>query len=171
MKVNTTYSNNIPKLVEYIGSGNWRVRWNIEEYTETIMEDENPITGYKYEEVEFKRKPTLDEIKNVILNWFNSKIDENILSGCVWNAIPVWLSAENQFNYKAAYDLAVQTQGGNLPVTFKFGDSMNPIYYTFNTTEDLFSFYIFCIMYIQTVLEKGWKEKDSFDFSVYEKYL
>ena len=42
--------------------------------------------------------------------------------------MPVWLSSENQFNYKAAYDLAVQTGGATLPVTFKFGtDEVPPI--------------------------------------------
>ena len=170
MKVNTTYSNNIPKLVEYIGSGNWRVRWNIEEYTETRMEDENPITGYKYKEVEFKHKPTIEEIKEIILNWFNTDIDLRILSGCIWNEISVWLSSENQFNYKAAYDLAVQTNGANLPVVFKFGDK-NPIYYEFKTVDELTGFYIHCISYIQKVLEQGWVEKDGFDFSVYETLI
>ena len=28
----------------------------------------------------------------------------------------IWLSSENQFNYKVAYDLALQTNGANLPI-------------------------------------------------------
>jgi hypothetical protein len=40
--------------------------------------------------------------------------------------MPVWLSTENQFNYKAAFDLATQTGGKSLPVTFKFGSTNNP---------------------------------------------
>ena len=54
----------------------------------------------------------------------NARTDEKIISGLVWTtrpggAIPVWLSTENQFNFKSAYDLAVQKV---LPVTFKMGE-------------------------------------------------
>ena len=42
----------------------------------------------------------------------NDERDEKIVSGFVWRDMQVWLSSENQFNYKAAYDLAVQTKGG-----------------------------------------------------------
>ena len=39
-----------------------------------------------------------------------------------------------------AYDLAVQTNGVSLPVTFKFGDNDNPVYYKFTTLEELTDF-------------------------------
>jgi hypothetical protein len=55
--------------------------------------------------------------------------------------MPVWLSSENQFNYKAAYDLAVQTGGATLPVTFKFGTDEVPQYREFVTLEELTDFY------------------------------
>ena len=40
----------------------------------------------------------------------------------IWNNKRIWLSSENQFNYKVAYDLALQTNGANLPIIFKFGE-------------------------------------------------
>ncbi|OKZ27935.1 MAG: hypothetical protein BHV68_23435 [Bacteroidales bacterium 43_8] len=77
----------------------WRVRWDIEERDGMAT----------YEEAEFDRRPTLEEIKTAVLASYNARIDEAIRSGFRWEETPVWLSAENQFNYKAAFDLAVQT--------------------------------------------------------------
>ena len=98
-------------------------------------------------------------------------MDNEIYSGFVWNGYSVWLSTENQFNYKAAYDLAVQTGGSSLPVTFKFGSDDNPQYYKFNTVEELSDFYTKSVGYIQDVLQRGWARKDGFDFSKYQEEL
>jgi hypothetical protein len=68
----------------------------------------------------------------------------------------VWLSTENQFNYKAAYDLAVQTQGATLPVMFKFGTTDKPVYYTFEDMETFTDFYTKAIHYVNTNLSEGW---------------
>ena len=69
-------------------------------------------------EEEFGHKPTDEEIRTLVMSWYNSQTDAAILSGFAYNGAPVWLSTENQYNYKAAYDLAVQTGGETLPVTF-----------------------------------------------------
>lgn len=106
-------------------------------------------------------------INSFILSWYNSEIDKKIVSGFVWKEMPIWLSSENQFNYKAAYDLAV-TFGGNLPCVFKFGTTDNPIYYEFQTTEDLSDFYLSAMSYINKTLAEGWIQKDSIDWSVYD---
>ena len=91
-------------------------------------------------------------------------------SGFVWRDIPVWLSIENQFNYKAAYDLAVQTNGQLLP-TFKFGTTESPVYHKFESLEDLRDFYISAISYVTDTLATGWKTKDKIDWTVYEDLL
>ena len=116
----------------------------------------------------FDHKPTLYEIKETILGAYNSEVDDKILNNFSWNGMPVWLSSENQFNYKAAYDLAVQTQGESLPVTFKFGSTEEPVYYTFTNLEELSQFYMAAINFINTTLSDGWVKKDSIDWSVYE---
>ena len=110
-------------------------------------------------------------MKGIVLDAMNKEVDQKILSGFVWKEMSVWLSTENQFNYKAAYDLAVMSQGKSLPVTFKFGSTDNPVYYTFETLDDISDFYISAMTYINTCLAEGWKLKDSIDWSVYEEAL
>ena len=135
----------------------WRIRWD-------IQEQENGSATYM--EAEFKHKPSEDEIKQTVLGWFNEQIDIVILSGFEWDDMPVWLSSENQFNYKAAYDLAVQTDGATLPVTFKFGNE-EPCYHTFDTVEELTDFYTKAMLHIQHTLADGWKKKDAFNVEQY----
>ena len=129
-----------------------------------ITEEED---GISYEEYEFNHKPSLDEIKDVILDYYNSKIDETIISGFIWNEMQIWLTTENQFNYKATFDLAMQTNGSNLPIVFKFGTTSEPIYYSFTTIEELNDFYTKAIAYINATLKIGWNEKDAIDWTLY----
>ncbi len=135
----------------------WRVRWDIEEKDGAAS----------YEEAEFDHRPQMDEVLEVLRNWYNAKTEGLIRTGFVWEKIPVWLSVENQVNYKAAFDLAVQTEGANLPVVFKFGTDEKPVYRTFATTDDLRDFYTAMVSYIQTTLEAGWKEKEAIDVGKY----
>lgn len=116
-------------------------------------------------------KPSIDEVKTFILEVINEKTDKKILSGFVWRDMPVWLSSENQFNYKAAYDLAVMSEGKTLPVTFKFGSTEEPKYYTFESLDELTDFYLRAMDYISKTLADGWRKKDSIDWGEYEKAL
>lgn len=147
-------------LVECINpiTDKWMVLWD----------EQNEGDSVSYQAETFTHKPTIAEIKDTILDWYNKKIDQEILTGFVWKGIPVWLSMENQFNYKAAYDLAVQTNGANLPQVFKFGDTSNPIYYKFETVEDITDFYIKARTYINQVLAIGWEKKDSINWDDYK---
>jgi hypothetical protein len=76
----------------------------------------------------------------------------------------IWLSSENQFNYKSAYDLAIQTNGDSLPVKFKFNDNENVTYYVFENIKDFSDFYLSAIKYIQQCLEDGWVKKDNINW-------
>lgn len=154
------------------------IRWNYQPETNKVHQI-NELTGeeeiikqesdYATWIIEiFHYKPTLNQLKNLILDWYNKEIDRKILQGFTWNDMKIWLSTENQFNYKAAYDLAVQTNGSNLPIIFKFGTTDNPIYYTFETLEDLTNFYTSAMSYINTTLVEGWKEKDNIDWESYK---
>ena len=118
----------------------------------------------------FRNKPSLSQIKEFILTEINKRTDRLILSGFVWKGVPVWLSMENQLNYKTAYDLAVQTNGQVLP-TFKFGTTESPVYYKFESLEDLKDFYISAMSYVTDTLATGWQEKDKIDWTVYEDLL
>lgn len=116
-------------------------------------------TGYDYRQ-RFNSKPTAKDVEEIIKAHINSLTDAKILSGFTWRGMPVWLSQENQFNYKVAYDLAVQTEGANLPVKFKFGTDDNPQYFTFESVDDISDFFIQSVQFVNTVLNDGWNEKE-----------
>lgn len=136
----------------------WKIRWNITEKEDGSAE---------WLEVDFDHKPSGTEIRNVINGYQNEQVDAKILSGFRWNDMPVWLSTENQFNYKASFDLAVQTNGGSLPVRFKFGTDAIPLYHDFTTIEELTDFYMGAMAFINTTLQEGWQAKDSIDLTLY----
>lgn len=148
-------------ILEKIGN-TYYVRWDYKE------ESEEEVT---YNEIHFPFKPTINIIQDTILGIENSKIDNKILSGFIWNNMSVWLSSENQFNYKVAYDLSVQTNGANLPITFKFGDKENPVYHVFSTVEELTDFYTKAVNYVNETLKEGWTEKDLIPWKDYEELL
>ena len=89
--------------------------------------------GFDYRHT-FNHIPTREEVAKVINDHVNDLTDKKILSGFVWNGESVWLSTENQFNFKAAFDVAVQTGGATLPIKFKLGEDENgePVYYVFD---------------------------------------
>lgn len=138
----------------------WRVRWDIQ----PKEDNENIVT---YMEEDFDHRPTDEEIKSLVIGWYNKQIYNAILMGMTYNGVQVWLSQENQFNYKAAYDLAVQTGGKTLPVVFKLGTEERPVYRQFATLNELSNFYNQATSHIQNTLAKGWKTKDSIDFTKY----
>ena len=123
------------KLIECVSPARnrWRIRWD-------VQEREDGSASYMEE-----------------------GFDREILSGFLYEGMPVWLSSENQFNYKAAYDLAVQTGGATLPVTFKFGTDEVPQYREFVTLEELTDFYTKAMKHVQDTLSDGWRKKDAFD--------
>lgn len=154
-----------PRIRKYV------VRWDIKPYYQHVEGKGEILQGVDYYEKWFNHKPQIEEIKNEIISQMNEMIDEKIVSGFSWKDMPIWLSTENQFNYKAAYDLAVQTQGATLPVTFKFGTTDAPVYYKFETVTDLTDFYIKAMTYINETLNEGWMKKDSIDWTEYIKLL
>ena len=156
------------KLVECINpyTNKWIVLWDTKK---EITERGEEITSHMSEV--FNHKPTIEEIKNTILSWYNSVIENSITSSYVWQDIPVWISKENQLNFKIHYDLEMQSNGESLPIIFKLGTMDNPVYYEFKSLDELSSFYTGAIRHIQTVLSKGWEWKDSIDWSIYEILL
>lgn len=124
--------------------------------------------GFDYRQT-FDHKPTEKEIRDVIIAQINANTDEKILTGFVWQDKSVWLSTENEFNFKAAYDLAVQTGGMTLPVKFKLGEDSSglPVYHTFTELEEFTDFYTKAIAYVNRTLNEGWVEKDSIDMTCF----
>lgn len=121
--------------------------------------------GYDYRHT-FDHYPTKEELMAVINEQVNADTDEKILNGYIWDGKHVYLSTENQFNFKAAYDLAAMSGGSILPIKFKLGEDSegNPVYHTFSTLEEFTSFYTGAIAFVQTTLNEGWIVKDSVDY-------
>lgn len=134
--------------------GKWRIRWD-------VQKREDGSTDYMEEE--FDHRPSDEEIKETVIDWYNNQTDRAILSGFSYEGNTVWLSTENQFNNKAAYDLARQSNGATLPVKFKFDSDEKPVYRVFENMKDLTDFYTKAMRYILETLDTGWKKKDAFD--------
>ena len=132
-------------------------------------DSEDEEVGYNYRE-RFDYKPAADEIKAIIISLINKQTDEKILSGFKWNGINVWLSTENQINFKAAYDLAVQTNGTLLPVRFKLGEDAEgtPVYYTFTDIDTFTEFYVGAVNHITSCIKDGWNEKDNIEITKFQ---
>lgn len=139
--------------------GKWRVRWDVRKHKDGSAD---------YMEEEFDHRPSDEEIKETVIDWYNNQTDRAILSGFSYEGNTVWLSTENQFNYKAAYDLARQSNGATLPVKFKFGSDEKPVYRVFENMKDLTDFYTKAMRYILETLDAGWKKKDAFDLEQYQ---
>lgn len=152
------------KPIKVVGKNKYIVAWDYQPIFKNGKETNLGI----WEEFCFNHKPSESEIKDIIISYYNTKVEENILGGYQWNGYHIWLSSENQFNYKAAYDLAVQTNGATLPLKFKFGETTSPEYHVFEDLNELQEFYMGAIAHIQTVLNEGWAVKDSIDWKLYE---
>ena len=125
--------------------------------------------GYNFRK-NYDHKPTKTELKEDITQLIDGITDSKILQGFRWNEVSVYLSTENQMNFKAAFDLNMQTGGLMLPVKFKLGEDTegNAVYHTFENMEDFTDFYTAAVSCINQCLNEGWAGKDSLDMSRYE---
>ena len=166
--MNKSHAMNNMGLVECVNPyiKKYRVRWNFSPYY-----SEGVQSGYTFMEEDVLHKPTIDEVREIVTHSINKEVEDSIISTFKWDDTQVWLSTENQLNYKTTYDLAVQSGGSILPVTFKFGAEYDPVYYTFNTMEELSKFYISMVTHINKCLQEGWKKKDSINWGEYEELL
>lgn len=138
--------------------------------THSVMETEDGRFECDSETVVYDYKPTVTDIREVLIRRIDTETDERILSGFTWNGLPVYLSKESQFNFKAAYDLAIQTGGANLPIKFKLGEDAEkrPVYYDFTSIAEFMDFFVKAMDYINITLNEGWARKDSIVIDDYE---
>ena len=113
-----------------------------------------------------EHKPTLEEVKQVILGHINQVVQDKILMGLSYADRIVWLSAENQRNIAFAYTLA---KGGDLTVmpTLKLGTDDDYIYYTFTDTQEVIDFARLAQLHIGNCLAEGRALRDRIDWSNY----
>lgn len=128
-------------------------------------ENESDESGWHWRK-NYDHMPTVAELKSDIFKLINQATDFAILTKFVWNGKPVYLSQENQMNFKAAYDLAFQTGGATLPIKFKLGEDSEekPVYHSFQKIESFTDFYTKAVAHVNACINEGWREKDSIDW-------
>lgn len=139
-------------LIECINphKGTWRIRLD-------ITETENGATWMEHD---FDHKPTGDEIRSLFVEMVNEEVQQRILTGFTYDGDPVWLSTENQLNFRSA---------PNMPVRFKLGEDNhgNPVYRNFTSQNSLTAFNKAIANYIAECLNDGWTRKDAFNVQPY----
>jgi len=118
------------------------------------------LGGFRWR-MDYDHKPTMAEIKADIEALIDSITHDEILTGFEWEGKPVWLSTENQINFRS---------GVTVPVRFKLGDDEdgNHVYHEFTSQNKLNAFCKAVANYVAEKLNDGWNQKDSVDYSVYE---
>lgn len=127
-----------------------------------------PTGNATWRSIIFTSKPTSKMIQNTIFDIINAETSYNIENTFKWKGYNVHLDKENQMNYKNAFDIALSTDGSNLPVTFKFNKSGKTNYYTFDSVEELKDFYLAVNKHITSCLKAGWNAKDRLDINDYK---
>lgn len=139
-----------------------------------LSDDEKHYTWY---EVYLPKRQTpqlsFDVVKAAIIGDINARTDGKILTGFTYDDKPVYLSDENQRNFSEAQRVAQIAPTKILPITVKLGEDEGgtPVYHTFETADELTSFYLTAVAYINQCLSDGWKEKDAIDYTEYETAL
>ncbi len=142
--------------IEHIGHKRWEVFYGY---------GEEDGVGYQYRVV-VTHRPSLDEVKAMVLARINQNVQERILSGMRYRGRMVWLSAENQRNIAMGYALA---KGGDLEElpTVKLGTDDDFELYTFEDVEEFVGFAKAVQEHIEASLNEGRAEKESVDWSAY----
>jgi len=118
----------------------------------------NNDTHYLFNK-EYKGKPTQETVTNDVLNELNSECEKEITEGFKYNEYSVWLSLENQQNYKMLYDYL--KNGGTEQTKVKLYDAQgNGVYMEFDVKEYQ-PFYFAIIEHINATLSKYWDIKDN----------
>lgn len=126
----------------------WVLRWD--------------ISNGSYEEKKLYHKPSLDEIKDIVIKWHNNKIKDKIINGFEWNGIHVYINEETQMN------VALFSESSVTPMVLKLGTDENPIYHTFDKLGDLRDLRDSMANHIKDCLSEGWNRKKNIDWSIYQ---
>ena len=155
-----TYGCSIPKYIKCTNhiSNKWIISFDIVKYDEET---------YTYKQFKFSHKPTIEEVKEVITQYYNEKANNEIINGFKWNDMNIWLSLENQINYKAIYDLININENLVFPLHLKFHKNGEDIIYTFETKDEYLDFYSNQIIYVKDILQTYWDVKSNIDYNNY----
>ena len=173
-----------------------KINGSSSEFALVKEEGNRTVIGYGFEaeqggekttwyEVYFPKKqgkPDLESVKKAVIADINAQTDEKILNGFPWGilhgehageTVNVWLSEENQRNFSEAQRVAAMTEGANLPLQVKVSEGADgvPVYDSFETIQEITTFYLAGVQFINATLQAGWAEKDAIDWTPYEQAL
>ena len=140
-----------------IGSRKWEIIFGY---------GEDELGGYNLR-AQTREKPKKEELQKLLFETVNESVADKILRGMSWDGQMVWLSDENQMNYKFAHDRAIQTDGKSLPMVVKVGDEYSPEYVELKTIDEVKEFWNACLDHISECIQEGWNEKDSIDWNLF----
>lgn len=162
MEIVTSYSTESTQLFECFNKIN---------NTYIVRFDETKIAnGYKYQQFLVVGSEAIESIKPTINNYYNEICSDEILKGFKIDSDIVWLSSENQMNYKIHYDFALvnnQNTQEFKPIKIKIGDETESKYHTFESFEEYQKFVFDYTEHIQNTISKYWQIKDAIDWELY----
>lgn len=119
----------------------------------------------------FSMKPSLEEVKKIVIDTINEETHSKIMSGFKWKGNLVWLSEANQLNYSRDFAVAYycERKGEDYALpTYKFGTDDKPVYYLFETFEEFMQFSKSWSQHIADAVSEGWNEKNNINWSCYD---
>ena len=122
---------------------------------------------YSWNYASLTYKPSIDKIKDIINSYYNELTKTNIENNFKWNGMNIFLSIENQIDYKLLFDTTVLLNGKNLPEDVKFKIGKNNFYYTFEDIDDMKDLIVAMNNHIRKYLKEGYKLKESIDYEDY----
>lgn len=115
------------------------------------------------------RKPTPETIKEEINTYINENVKKSIINDFTWNGMKVYLSLENQIDYKLLFDITLLQDGTNLPEVIKLKQGKETVHYSIESVEEFKDFMLSMNRHIRECLKQGRELKESIDYSEYTK--
>lgn len=145
-----------------IGKNKWEVFYGFGKDTE------DSDHGWNWRE-RFNHRPTLDEIKGMIIQVIESESAQRLRYGLEWNGLPVEYTEERKSDLTGML-VAMQAGIMPLPVTLNLGSypDGSPVFYEFTKAEEVIGVAAAISNHKIATCNSEWKEKSSVDWSVYE---
>lgn len=104
-----------PQLLEYIGSGSWRVRWNISK------EQKEEAELYEYVEAELGYKAAIEELKTIVVNWARDNFQPNSF---YIDGHKYWISDAERAAIKSQCESQCESDAENSTISLTCDDSI-----------------------------------------------
>lgn len=113
-------------------------------------------------------KPSINEIKTNIETFINEQTKNIIFNHFKWNDMKIYLSLENQIDYKLLFDATMIQDGKNLPEVLKFKINDENVYYEITSIDEFKDFILSINEHIRKSLKYGNDLKDSIEYYDYK---